>query len=123
MPDTISATAALFAVLWLIFAAFALVAVVQRWRGNIVLGLDVRRGAMRGLLTGFGIGALAMTGVFVVEWALGLLSIVDVQLAFVPFLQACGLLLGYALYEEVMFRVLMLNGILVVVPRDGLPWR
>ena len=117
MPDTISATTALFAVLWLIFAAFALVAVVQRWRGNIVLGLDVRRSAVRQAAVGFGIGALAMTGTFLLEWALGAIRVEAVRPDVAGLVGSLGILTAYAAFEEVLFRVLMLNGMLVVFRR------
>lgn len=102
-----------------LFAILSLVAIVQRWRNNIRLGFSLRAGAPRELLVGFGICVLAWAGIFLVEWTLGAIRLEGVRPEFGGLLRTLGTLIANAAFQEVMFRVLILCGLIALLRR---PW-
>jgi uncharacterized protein len=104
----------------MLFAVFSSIALIQRWRDKIRLGFGLRGGGVpRELLLGFGICALAWAGIFLVEWALGAIRIEEVRPDVGALAETLGILSAYAAYEEVMFRVLILCGMIALFRR---PW-
>jgi membrane protease YdiL (CAAX protease family) len=101
-----------------LFAVFSLLALVQRWRGMIRLGFGLRGGTpLRELLVGFGICALAIAGIFCVEWALGVIEVEGIRPEIGILAANFGfLVLLWAPFEETL-RVLMLNGMRIVFRR------
>ena len=101
-----------------LFALFSVTALIQRWREKILLGFGLRGGSpLREFFLGFGICALAMTGIFLIEWALGAIQVQGVK----PQISTLAanfafLVLLWAPFEETL-RVLMLGGMRVVFRR------
>ncbi len=102
-----------------LFAVFSCVALFQRWRDKIRLGFGLRGGVPRELFLGFGISALAWAGIFLFEWVLGAIRIEQVRPDVGALAETLGILIAYAAYEEVMFRVLILCGMIALFRR---PW-
>jgi uncharacterized protein len=102
-----------------LLAVFSCIALVQRWREKIRLGFGLRSGVPRELLLGFGICALAWAGIFLIEWALGAIRIEEVRPDIGALAKTLGILGAYGAYEEVMFRVLILCGMIALFKR---PW-
>ena len=102
-----------------LFVVFSCVALVQRWRGKIRLGFDLREGVPHEVLLGVGISALAWAGIFLVEWALGAIRIEGVRPDVGALAETLGVLTAYGAYEEVMFRALILCGMISLFRR---PW-
>ena len=101
------------------------VAAVGRWRRDHIspwqgMGFSVDRRAWADAGAGVAIGALAMGGVFGVEWALGLLDVRGVQAPEPGWAIWLPVLAGLALEEEIAYRSLMLNGLLVMVRKRWL---
>jgi membrane protease YdiL (CAAX protease family) len=87
------------------------------WRG---LGLGFDRDAVSDLLGGVLIGALVMGGIFGAEWVLGLLWVNGVLPPHVGFLTWLLTLALLAMAEEIVFRGLMLSGLVVLMRRRWL---
>ena len=103
-----------------LFVLFSCIALVQRWRNKIRLAFGVRGGGVvREVLLGFGICALAWTGIFLFEWALGAIHIEEVRADVGALAKTLGIMSAYGAYEEVMFRVLILCGMIALFRR---PW-
>jgi len=104
-----------------LFAVLSLVAIVQRWRDRLRLGFGLAGGStpLRELLVGFGICALAWAGVFLVEWALGAIRVEGVRPEVGGLVSTLGVITANAAFQEVIFRVLMLCGLIALFRR---PW-
>ena len=103
-----------------LFVLFSSIALIQRWRDKIRLGFGLRGGGVLGeVLLGFGICALAWAGIFLFELALGAIRIEEVRPDVGALAKTLGILTAYASYEEVMFRVLILCGMIALFRR---PW-
>ncbi len=102
-----------------LFVLFSCVALIQRWRDKIRLGFGLRGGVVREVLLGFGICALAWAGIFLFEWALGAIRIEEVRPDASGLAKTLGIMSAYGAYEEVMFRVLILCGMIALFRR---PW-
>ena len=107
-------------------AAFACGAVAVRhwrragippWRG---MGLHFDARAWVDLGGGIIIGALVMGGIFGVEWASGTLDVSGVRLPGLDFMTWLLTLPFLALWEELLFRGLMLSGLVVMVRKRWL---
>jgi membrane protease YdiL (CAAX protease family) len=102
-----------------LFAVFSIVALVQRWREKIRLGFGLRGGVLRELSLAFGICVLAWAGIFLVEWAVGAIRIEGVRPDVVGLISTLGVVTANAAFQEVMFRVLILCGMIALFRR---PW-
>jgi hypothetical protein len=102
-----------------LFAILSLVAIVQGWRDKIRLGFSLRAGAPRELLVGFGICVLAWAGIFLVGWALGAIRLEGARPEVGGLIRTLGILTANAPFQEVMFRVLILCGLIALFRR---PW-
>jgi len=110
---------------WLNIAVFAIaiacgVIAVGHWRREQVpiwqgMGLRFDSGAWVDLAGGVAIGALVMVGIFIVEWALGAMHVDGLRLPNLDFVIWTFILPLSALYEELIFRGLMLNGLIVLM--------
>lgn len=90
---------------------------IRPWQG---MGLSYDTNTWLDLAGGVAVGALTMGGIFGVEWAMGMLRIQSVQppnLCWITWLPGLVLL---AFGEEVAYRSLMLNGLLVVLRKRWL---
>lgn len=101
----------------LLALVFGGVALSRRRRGEIRLGFSLDWKALAEFGVGLGIGALAMAGVFGVEWGLDLIRVTQVQPEGINLLGALVTLAALAWLEELLFRVLMLNGLLALIHR------
>ncbi len=80
----------------------------------------MRGGApLREFFVGFGICALAMAGLFSVEWALGAIRIEEVSPDVGGLIRTLGFFTQDAVFQEVLFRGLLLGGMLALFRR---PW-
>ena len=77
-------------------------------------GLRRDRAGLNGFGAGFSIAAMAMLGIFGAEWALGGIHVLDVRPEPAMLLREFFSLLLFALFEEVVFRMLLLSGLVVV---------
>jgi CAAX protease family protein len=102
-----------------LFAILSLVAIVQCWRDKIRLGFSLRAGAPRELLVGFGICVLAWAGIFLVGLALGAIRLEGARPEVGGLIRTLGILTANAAFQEVMFRVLILCGLIALFRR---PW-
>ncbi len=102
-----------------LFVLFSSIALIQRWRDKIRLGFGLRGGVVHDVLLGFGICALAWAGIFLFEWALGAIRIEEVRPDASGLAKTLGIMSAYGAYEEVMFRVLILCGMIALFRR---PW-
>lgn len=104
----------------LVFAVCAVGAIVQRWRGKIRLGFGVRGAApVREFLAGFAICLFAMAALFLAEWALGAIRVQGMSPDVGALLSKLGFFAQDAALQEVVFRTLMLGGMLALTRR---PW-
>lgn len=84
---------------------------------RVAMGLERDRGTGVDLAAGLAIGSLVMAGVFCVEWGLGLVRLDGVGRLSAA-LVGWSLLMPLAvLWEEIAFRGLMLNGLVIVFRR------
>ncbi|MFZ0530476.1 MAG: CPBP family intramembrane glutamic endopeptidase [Propionicimonas sp.] len=84
------------------------------------LGFKVTRWSLPDLLVGYGIGAVAILGVFLVELGLGVITVAPAPYDLSTFLATFGDIAANAAVEELFFRSLLLSGLVVVL---GLaPW-
>jgi membrane protease YdiL (CAAX protease family) len=90
---------------------------VSPWQG---MGLRFDARAWVDLAGGIVIGGLVMGGIFGVEWVLGALHVSGVQLPDLGFAVGLPMLLFSALGEELLFRSLMLSGLVVVTRKRWL---
>ena len=115
---------------WLGFAVYAVaiacgVFAVSRWRRAQILpwqgmGLRVDAHAWIDLAVGIAIGTLVMGGIFGVEWMLGMLHVRGAQLPNLGWAIWLPALAFLAFGEEVAYRSLMLNGLLVMLRKRWL---
>jgi membrane protease YdiL (CAAX protease family) len=84
------------------------------------MGLRFDTRAWTDLGVGVAIGALAMSGIFCLEWALGVLHVRGVQVPNLGWAAWLPVLAFLAFGEEVAYRSLMLNGLLVMLRRRWL---
>jgi len=87
------------------------------WRG-LGLRFDIRAGLDMG--AGVAIGALVMGGIFAVEWALGALHVSGLRAPDAAFATWLVLLALFAFGEELVFRSLMLSGLVVLLRKQWL---
>lgn len=87
------------------------------WQG---MGLRIDGHAWVDLAAGIAIGALVMGGIFGVEWALGVLHVRSVQFPNLGWAIWLPVLAFLAFGEEVAYRSLMLNGLLVMLRKRWL---
>jgi membrane protease YdiL (CAAX protease family) len=115
---------------WLGFAVYAVAiafgtfavgywrrAQISPWLG---MGLRVNVHAWIDLAGGIAIGALVMGGIFGVEWALGALDVRGVHLPDLAWAIWLPVLAFLAFGEEIAYRSLMLNGLLVLLQKSWL---
>ncbi len=93
---------------------------VQHWLRNgqpLALGFGLRldRSGLQGFGAGFAIAAMAMLGIFGVELALGGIKVLSAKPEPARLLHEFFALLFFALFEEVVFRMLMLSGLVVLL--------
>lgn len=97
--------------------------VVWARRGQPVfanLGFKVTKWTLPDLLVGFGITAITILGVFLIELALGVITVAPAAYDLSTFLATFGDIAANAAVEEIFFRSLLLSGLVVVL---GLvPW-
>ncbi len=110
--------------IWLIVLACGAVAARHYRRAQIPLqqgmGLSVDERTWSNVASGVVIGGLAMGGIFGVEWALGALRVSGMRFPGLDFaIWVFSLVLG-ALWEEFLFRGLMLSGLAVMLRRHWL---
>ena len=101
------------------------VAAVQHWRRDRIspwqgLGLCFDARAWTDLGGGIVIGTLVMGGIFGVEWALGVLYVRGVQFPNLGWFIWLPVLAFLAFGEEIAYRGLMLNGLLVMLRKRWL---
>jgi membrane protease YdiL (CAAX protease family) len=107
-------------IVWVAFVGMVLVAVVARIRGRVVLGFGVRQpGVVAESTGGFLIVAAAMVALFGALVAAGGTSVVDVSLRPAVWWHGSTAFLSWAVLEEVLSRMGLLIGLLVVTRR---PW-
>lgn len=97
--------------------------VVWARRGEPVfanLGFRVTKWTIPDLLIGFVITALAILGVFLVELALGVITVAPAPYDVSTFLATLGDIAANAAVEEIFFRSLLLSGLVVVL--GMVPW-
>lgn len=114
---------------WLGFAVYAVaiacgVVAVSSWRRAQIppwegMGLRIDGCAWVDLAAGIAIGAIVMGGIFGVEWALGALHVRGMHLPNPGWIIWLPVLAFLAFGEEVAYRSLMLNGLLVMLRK---PW-
>lgn len=94
----------------------------RRARTSIWQGLGLRFGIRDWVDLGAGvaIGALVMGGIFSVEWALGALQVSGFRTPDLGFLVWLFMLILGAFWEELVFRSLMLNGLVVILRKQWL---
>ena len=107
-----------FAIAWGVIA-------VQHWRRARIpvwqgMGLRFDARAWSDLAGGIAIGTLVMAGIFGVEWALGALHVRGVQLPDLGWVIWLPVLAFLAFGEEIAYRSLMLNGLLVTLRKRWL---
>lgn len=92
---------------------FATIAIVARHRGSITLGLRLTVGWWRDLALGFGIGSAAFIAISIASSAMRVSTVerIDPDLATVA--GGVAVLFVLAVYEELLFRVLLISGLLV----------
>lgn len=115
---------------WLGVAVYAVVAVcgvaaAQQWRREQIpiwkgLGLRFDARGWADLAGGVAIGGLVMGGIFGVEWALGAVAVNGVQPPDLRFAITLIQLAISALGEEILFRSLVLGGLVVMVRKRWL---
>ena len=98
---------------------------VQRWRHDQIspwegMGWRLDRRAWVDIGGGVAISALAMVGIFGLEWALGLLHVRSVQPPYLAWMIRLPVLAFLAFYEESVYRSLMVNGLLVLLRKRWL---
>jgi membrane protease YdiL (CAAX protease family) len=101
------------------------VAAVQHWRRAQIppwqgMGLRLDARAWADIGGGIAIGALVMGGLFGVEWALGVLHVRGAQLPNLEWAMWLPVLAFLAFGEEIAYRSLMLNGLLVMLRKRWL---
>lgn len=98
---------------------------VSQWRRAQIppwlgMGLRIDSHTWVDLAAGIAIGGLVMVGIFSVEWALGGLYVSGVQLPSLGWALWFPVLAFLAFGEEIAYRSLMLNGLLVILQKRWL---
>lgn len=108
---------------WLIVSIVAGIVIPQWLRSSESIWNRIgfaRKAVVPDFAAGVGIGALAMAGVFVVHLVLAQIVFTDGAPEIGDVLIAIPLLLALALMEEVVFRGLLLNGLIYLLKRQWL---